>query len=49
MLKDIDKTSDRRNGMVRLNMLKRYMVKDGSDMTLVSQESQNADDSNGGY
>jgi hypothetical protein len=28
------------------------MVKDGSDMTLVSQESQNADDSNkiyGGY
>jgi len=45
MLKDIDMTSDRRNGMVRLNMLKRYMVKDGSDMTLVSQESQNADDS----
>jgi hypothetical protein len=51
-LEDIDKTNDKRNGMVRLNMLKRYMVKDGSDMTLVSQESQNADDSNkiyGGY
>jgi hypothetical protein len=51
-IEDIDKTSDRRNGMVRLNMLKRYMVKNGSDMTLVSQESQNADDSNkihGGY
>ncbi|XP_052060745.1 plexin-A2-like isoform X3 [Mytilus californianus] len=43
-LQDIDSISDRSNGMVRLNTLKHYMVKDGSVMALMYKESTDQDD-----
>ncbi|CAC5414008.1 PLXNA [Mytilus coruscus] len=43
-LQDIDSISDRSNGMVRLNTLKHYMVKNGSVMALMYKESTDQDD-----
>ena len=44
-LQDIDNISDRSNGMIRLNILKHYMVKDGNVMALMYKEDD--DDPNG--
>ena len=44
-LQDIDNISDRSNGMLRLNILKHYMVKDGNVMALMYKEDD--DDPNG--
>jgi len=44
-LQDIDNISERSNGMLRLNILKHYMVKDGSVMALMYKEED--DDPNG--
>lgn len=43
-LQDIDNISDRSNGMIRLNTLKHYMVKNGSVMALMYKESSGPDD-----
>ncbi|VDI79558.1 plexin A [Mytilus galloprovincialis] len=43
-LQDIDNISDRSNGMIRLNTLKHYMVKNGSVMALMYKESSDPDD-----
>ena len=37
-LQDIDNISDRSNGMLRLNILKHYLVKDGNVMALMYNE-----------
>lgn len=37
-LQDIDNISDRSNGMLRLNILKHYLVKDGNVMALMYKE-----------
>ncbi|XP_076112721.1 plexin-A2-like isoform X3 [Mytilus galloprovincialis] len=43
-LQDIDNISDRSNGIIRLNTLKHYMVKNGSVMALMYKESSDPDD-----
>jgi hypothetical protein len=43
-LQDIDNISDRSNGMIRLNILKHYMVKDGNDMALMYRENDDDPD-----
>ena len=44
-LQDIDNISDHSNGMLRLNILKHYMVKDGNVMALMYKEDD--DDQHG--